>query len=459
MHYISGIRAGALALILLPSVGFAETDCTLIGNDVAAFLKEVVQDMRASKAPKNAVRATISVRIGHNDPDHPEVLEKWMSDGKIDSTNFYLEEMKTLLRQPFAQYDMGDGQGRETAKGLGWAFHVGAPEAPLVAPISSEILGANYGVRTFGAGTSCQMGVEVTAKWQISDPVNELRGFVNVLRDGTPEPFPQGQLRFTRLGPNNGGNEPITVPIEDGHYLTPPVLPSGHYKVELTEPADCEQELERDWIFYSGKDAVKNFDLSCDRGCLWDVSIRGNYKACSYGGRNCSNESAEVTWPRMPIAIDPEVTCEAGLPRLISGKDAPFDINALNGNVAPVVSGDVVNDKHLWINIGQVVGKGGGALPAMLKPQGMPLLVDFYAISRQRQKKGDAESDIYGEGPGGVYATHQCFLPGGMWGACVLPDLGARLLKREEVQFTVTMRDPMMGADQGAFVFTFKPVQ
>ncbi|PTB83914.1 hypothetical protein C9926_00560, partial [Sulfurovum lithotrophicum] len=67
-----------------------------------------------------------------------------------------------------------------------------------------------------------------------------------------------------REGPNNGHKIEFEAEIGDGYYKTYPELPSGHYRVELKEPEECEQLVDENWIFKSGNMMTYSFDVNCE---------------------------------------------------------------------------------------------------------------------------------------------------------------------------------------------------
>lgn len=453
------LRAVVPLLCLSPMMAAAQTDCTAVGNDVARYVQDVVQAMRGATPPELAVGARIKIAISQTDPGNAGALgETWTEGAGLDPTNFYFTEIKEILSRSFTTYDMNGGPGRESTLGVAWSYEVGAPSEAAAAPITHDTIGRNFAARSFSQGDACHVAVEVTNTWLVAQATASLEGTVmRRSKDGT-EPLPDGALAFTRLGPNTGESGNGATTIREGAYKSDPELAAGHYQVRLTAPKACAQDLETNWVYEPGITAAKSWEIECDPKCLWDVTVRGTYKVCSELGGGCTTETGMATWPSMPIAIDPDVDCHADVPRLIDGEDAPFDLMALNPESSVITEGDFILDDALWINIGRVVGKGGGAAPAQFAAS--PILIDFHAHSAETKKRTEAyKSATKSELPWGISATHQCFVPGGFWGQCVFKDMEKRLKEREEISIKLRQSDPMRGRETGDFVITLTPVE
>lgn len=436
------IFTGSLLYAQKPKV-----DCFLAENSVARYLQQVVAEMKQAEAPDNCCGAYIGISISTND-------QAWREDFNISAGNhFYFTGLSNHLAKWFHHYDMDGGNGTWGSNMKTWAYRVGISDEKFINPYNTINIGKRYIKKTFAEGTQCSVVVHITNEWYVSKPLNELRGFVNVMtKTGQIEKLKKGRIKFSRLGPNNGAETTFEAEISDGMYVTEPKMPSGHYKVELIKPESCQQVLEENWVFKSGIDMSKSFEVKCN-GCNWNVEVKGSYTVCSETG-GCKQASGRAVWESLPIAIDGDENCHKDVPKLQKLSDSPFDMLVLNPEVKAHVSGDFLNNEEFFINIAQAMPKQGAIVPKHMQLGEKPILIDFNTQSKTLEKLEDKDEFSVG-------ATHQCFIPaqGFMkWGECKDKDIKMKLMKREAFGFTIDEVDPFGSGEKSHFEFSFSPV-
>ncbi|MEA2027611.1 MAG: hypothetical protein U9N49_01360, partial [Campylobacterota bacterium] len=423
-------------------------------NDVVSYLQKSLIELAQSKPPKNACRAFISISIGNNERNVTDGLDLYWKENFniIQSNEFYFQEMKKHLQKSFLHYDMGGGQGKETQNQHTWAYRVGAVSKTFIAAYDVETMGKGISKsKSFFDNTQCSMAIHITQEWVISKEENDMRGFVYELKEDQKEKLKKGKLLFTRLGPNNGEKSSFEAIVEKGHYVTNPIMPSGHYKVELVEPTSCKRVLENNWLFRSGIDQSKSFEVACSH-CNWKVEIEGNYTLCSVAGV-CQEAKGSATWDELPIALEKGCVEEFPKPQVIA--DSPFDALQLLPPLAPSSThGDFMQDDALFLSIIEAKAKSSMATPAHIDLSNHPIMVDFNAHSKVL-KSLDRDEEL------SVGAIHQCFIAPQMglkMGECKIKDIYTKLKEREAFEFTVDETNPFNPKEKSHFRFRFTPL-
>ena len=271
-----------------------EVDCTMVSNDFVKYLTEVKQEIRKETPPENTCGVFFVLKIGHNDKDlwNENSDDENAAKTPLNLKNGYdihFTNIKNSLRKSFSTYNLGYTKNEKRTKNS-YAFHDAAWQKRIVFPSSKFIIASNYSKKMFDDGksseyrmdededenigpTQCTFRAEMRSYWIISEPKNDISGFVNNVDDkGKKEKLKKGKVKFTRLGPNNGSEIEFEKEIKDGYYKTDPKLPSGHYKVELTEPKDCAEVIDENWIFTSGNISTKSFDVKCEENKFFTVT-------------------------------------------------------------------------------------------------------------------------------------------------------------------------------------------
>jgi hypothetical protein len=444
-------------LSLLLSLAFSKpkVDCSLVSNDVAAYLQTTLKELKQSKPPKNACRAYLSISIGDNESNSTQNLDPyWQSDFNIIQSNeFYFKEMKKHLQKSFLHYDMGGGEGVETSSSHTWAYRIGALSKAYVAPYDIQTMSKRISKsQSFFDNTQCSMAIHITQEWIISKEENDMRGFVYALKkDNKKQKLKKGKLLFTRLGSNGSENSTFEALIEQGHYVTNPIMPSGHYRVELIEPESCKKIVENNWLFRSGIDQSKSFDVKCN-DCNWKVEVEGRYTVCSVAGV-CQETKGSALWHELPIAL--KKGCMDGLPKQQTVADSPFDALQFTPALKPSsIDGDFIDNDQLFISIIQAKSKNAIATPIHIDLSNHPVMIDFNANSKVL-KSLDRENEF------SVGAIHQCFIApqmGMKMGECKIKDIYNKLLTRETFEFTINETNPFNPKEKSTFKFIFTPL-
>jgi len=282
---IVSIVVGFFLLSLPADAKKVKIDCSMINSDIAIFLQKTLRDVRRTSPPENACGVSVSIKIGHIDANLES--ESYTGDSmgvtSVDfrkNFDFYFNGMRDHLSTSFKEKNLGYAPKEIRIKNV-FRYEAGANHHD-VTPASTVVIARNFEKKTYQTpkehwgmdeaedrtleeAERCEFAIFSDIVWVVSEPRNDVSGFVNAIdKEGKKKKLKKGKVKFTREGPNNGHKIEFEAEIGDGYYKTYPELPSGHYRVELKEPEECEQLVDENWIFKSGNMMAYSFDVNCE---------------------------------------------------------------------------------------------------------------------------------------------------------------------------------------------------